>query len=82
MSPANGIALRFIKADLRPVLLGSEGDALKRPLPTGWQTAVYTAADVSTWPLHHNIGLRCGLQRDGLPEQTTWPQAQVGEGAC
>lgn len=62
---ANKKALRLIELGLHPVLLGSEGDDLKRPLHKSWQTAVYTAADVSTWPPHHNIGIRCGLQRDG-----------------
>lgn len=64
---ANKKALRLIELGLHPVLLGSEGDGLKRPLHKGWQTAVYTAADVRAWPPHHNIGIRCGLQRDSLP---------------
>lgn len=62
---ANKKALRLIELGLHPVLLGSSGDDLKRPLLKGWQTAVYTAADVHTWPPHNNIGIRCGLQRDG-----------------
>lgn len=62
---ANKKALRLIELGLHPVLLGSEGDDLKRPLLKGWQTAVYTAADVRTWPPHNNIGIRCGVQRDG-----------------
>jgi hypothetical protein len=65
MSPAKVTALRLIKLGLHPVLLGSKGDDLKRPILKGWQTAVYTTADVSTWPPQHNIGIRCGLQRDG-----------------
>ncbi|MBK8989847.1 MAG: bifunctional DNA primase/polymerase [Chloroflexi bacterium] len=65
MSPVNVVALRLIKSGLHPVLVGSEGDDLKRPLLKGWQTAVYTTADVSIWPPRNNIGIRCGLQRDG-----------------
>lgn len=62
---ANKKALRLIELGLHPVLLGSEGDDLKRPLLKGWQTAVYTAAEVRTWPPRNNIGIRCGLQRGG-----------------
>lgn len=62
---ANKKALQLIKFGFDPVLLGSEGEALQRPLLTGWQTAVYSAADVSYWPEHHNVGIRCGRQRDG-----------------
>lgn len=62
---ANKKALRLIALGLHPVLLGSSGDNLKRPLLKGWQTAVYTAADVRPWPPRNNIGIRCGLQRDG-----------------
>lgn len=61
---ANKKALRLIELGLHPVLLGSEGDDLKRPLLKGWQTAVYTAADVRAWPPQNNIGIRCGHQRD------------------
>ncbi|HRQ42041.1 MAG TPA: bifunctional DNA primase/polymerase [Chloroflexota bacterium] len=60
---ANKKALRLIELRLHPVLLGNEGEDLKRPLLKGWQTAVYTAADVRTWPPQNNIGIRCGLQR-------------------
>ncbi|MBX3055898.1 MAG: bifunctional DNA primase/polymerase [Anaerolineae bacterium] len=59
----NKKALRLIELGLHPVLLGREGDNLKRPLLKGWQTAVYTAADVRTWPPQNNVGIRCGLQR-------------------
>ncbi|MCL4266119.1 MAG: bifunctional DNA primase/polymerase [Anaerolineae bacterium] len=62
---ANKKALRLIELGLHPVLLGSEGEDRKRPLHKGWQTAVYTAADVRSWPPQNNIGIRCGLQRDG-----------------
>ena len=62
---ANQNALRLIELGLHPVLLGNEGDDLKRPLHKGWQTAVYTPDNVSHWPPHNNIGIRCGLQRDG-----------------
>lgn len=62
---ANKKALRLIELGLHPVLLGSEGDDLKRPLLKGWQTAVYTPAEVAAWPPQNNIGIRCGLQRDG-----------------
>lgn len=62
---ANKKALRLIELGLHPVLLGSSGDDLKRPLLKGWQTAVYTLDDVSHWPPHNNIGIRCGLQRHG-----------------
>lgn len=60
---ANKKALRLIELGLHPVLLGSSGDDLKRPLLKGWQTAVYTPEDVLTWPPRNNIGIRCGLQR-------------------
>lgn len=62
---ANKKALRLIELGLHPVLLGNEGEDLKRPLHKGWQTAAYTAADVRTWPPQNNIGIRCGRQRDG-----------------
>lgn len=62
---ANKKALRLIELGLHPVLLGSEGDDLKRPLLKGWQTAVCTPEDVHTWPPRNNIGIRCGVQRDG-----------------
>ena len=63
---ANKKALQLIELGLHPVLLGRDGDDLKRPLLKGWQTAVYTPADVARWPARNNVGLRCGLQRDGL----------------
>lgn len=62
---ANKKALRLIELGLHPVLLGSEGDDLKRPLLKGWQTAVYTPEDVIRWPPQNNVGIRCGRQRDG-----------------
>ena len=62
---ANKKALQLIELGLHPVLLGSDGDDLKRPLLKGWQTAVYTPADVARWPARNNVGIRCGLQRDG-----------------
>lgn len=62
---ANKKALRLIELGLHPVLLGSEGDDLKRPLLKGWQTAVYTPEDVIRWPFQNNVGIRCGRQRDG-----------------
>jgi hypothetical protein len=49
------------------VLLGSEGDDLKRPLLKGWQTSVYTPEDVTHWPSQNNVGIRCGFQRS-LPQ--------------
>ena len=58
----NKMALELIELGLQPVLLGWQGDDLKRPLHKGWQTAAYTTADVSTWPSQNNIGIRCGLQ--------------------
>jgi hypothetical protein len=62
---ANKKALRLIELGLHPVLLGNEGDDLKRPLLKGWQTAVYTPEDVARWPSQNNAGIRCGRQRDG-----------------
>lgn len=62
---ANKKALWLMELGLCPVLLGSNGDGLKRPVFKGWQTAVYTAADVRRWPPHNNVGIRCGLQPDG-----------------
>jgi hypothetical protein len=62
---ANRKALRLIELGLHPVLLGSSGDGLKRPLQKGWKTAVYTAGDVARWPARNNVGIRCGLQRGG-----------------
>lgn len=73
---ANKKALRLIELGLHPVLLGSEGDELKRPLLKGWQTAVYTAADVYTWPPRNNIGIRCGLQRS-LPRASRGGRALI-----
>ena len=61
---ANKKALRLLELGLHPVLLGREGNDLKRPLLKGWQTAVYTAADVARWPSGHNVGIRCGWQQD------------------
>lgn len=58
-------ARRLIHLGLHPVLLGRSGDDLKRPCLPGWQTAAYTLADVSRWPSRHNLGIRCGRQRDG-----------------
>ena len=60
---ANKKALRLLELGLHPVLLGRAGNDLKRPLLKGWQTAVYTAADVARWPSGHNIGIRCGWQQ-------------------
>ena len=62
---ANPKALHLIELGLHPVLLGNSGDDLKRPLLKGWQTAVYTPEDVIRWPSRNNVGIRCGLQRDG-----------------
>lgn len=58
-------AKRLIQLGLQPVLLGRSGNDLKRPLLKGWQTAVYTITDVGRWPSRHNLGIRCGCQRDG-----------------
>ena len=48
MIMANEKALRLIELGLHPVLLGSAGDDLKRPLRKGWRTAV---------SIHHKL---CG----------------------
>lgn len=56
----NQKAARLLELGLTPVLLGSSGDALKRPQLKAWQTATVTAGDVATWPARHNIGVRCG----------------------
>ena len=56
-------ALDLIKHGLHPVLLGSSGDALKRPQLKGWQTATNTPEDVKAWPERANIGVRCGQTR-------------------
>jgi len=64
MSLVNLKALRLIELGLHPVLLGREGDDLKRPLLKGWQTAVYTREEVACWPVRNNIGIRCGWQQD------------------
>ena len=64
---SNQKALQLMQLGLQPVLLGKQGDALKRPLLKHWQTAVYTPAEIATWPERHNIGIRCGLQRNSLP---------------
>jgi hypothetical protein len=61
---ANVKALRLIELGLHPVLLGSEGDDLKRPLLKGWRAAVYTPEDVGRWPPRNNVGIRCGQQRN------------------
>jgi hypothetical protein len=61
---ANKKALRLIELGLHPVLLGSEGDDLKRPLLKGWQTAICTPEEVTRWPVRNNIGIRCGWQQD------------------
>jgi len=61
----NRKALNLIALGLHPVLLGRDGDNLKRPQHKGWQTAVYTPADVARWPAGNNVGIRCGQQRDG-----------------
>lgn len=62
---ANKKALRLIELGLHPVLLGNEGEDLKRPLHKGWQTAVYTPEEITRWPAQNNVGIRCGIQRDG-----------------
>lgn len=62
---ANQKALQLIELGLQPVLLGCKGDGLKRPLYKAWQTAVYTQSDVYCWPVGYNVGIRCGLQRNG-----------------
>ena len=49
---ANKKALQLIELGLHPVLLGRDGDELKRPLLKGWQTAVYTPADVGGGAQH------------------------------
>ncbi|MFZ1398054.1 MAG: bifunctional DNA primase/polymerase [Candidatus Promineifilaceae bacterium] len=61
---ANKKAQRLIELGLHPVLLGREGDDLKRPLLKGWQTAVYTREEVTRWPVRNNIGIRCGWQQE------------------
>lgn len=61
----NKQAVKIYEAGLHPVLLGREGDALKRPLQKGWQAAEHTAAEVAAWPAGNNVGVRCGRQRDG-----------------
>ncbi|MCP5008527.1 MAG: bifunctional DNA primase/polymerase, partial [Aestuariibacter sp.] len=48
-----------------PVLLGKHQDCLKLPIYKGWQTAVYTPVQLSRWPAGHNVGIRCGRQRNG-----------------
>ena len=63
---ANQKALQLIELGFHPVLLGKCGDELKRPLLKGWQTAVYTPEQVSRWPAGHNVGIRCGKQRNSL----------------
>ncbi len=45
---ANKKAWQLIRLGLHPVLLGSAGHDLKRPLRKGWQTAVYTPEDVAS----------------------------------
>ncbi|HID54383.1 MAG TPA: bifunctional DNA primase/polymerase, partial [Anaerolineae bacterium] len=74
---ANKKALRLIELGLNPVLLGSEGAGLKRPLLKGWQTAVYTPEDVSRWPSRNNIGIRCGWQRESLPRASRGSRALI-----
>jgi hypothetical protein len=56
----NEKALRLIQLGLTPVLLGSEGDDLKRPILKGWQMADYTTQEVAAWPVANNLGIRCG----------------------
>jgi hypothetical protein len=58
-------ANHLLRVGLHPVLLGSRGDGLKRPLHKRWQTAVYQPGDVAHWPAENNVGIRCGAQRDG-----------------
>jgi hypothetical protein len=48
----------------QPVLLGSQGDDLKRPQLKGWPTAVYTPEEVVDWPPANNLGIRCGQQEN------------------
>lgn len=62
---ANLKALKLLQLGFHPVLLGSRGDDLKRPILKGWQTAVYTPADIALWPAANNIGIRCGQQLNG-----------------
>jgi hypothetical protein len=62
---ANKKASRLIELGLNPVLLGSEGDDLKRPVLKDWQKAVYSPEEVAGWPVQNNLGIRCGRQRDG-----------------
>lgn len=62
---ANPKALRLLQLGFHPVLLGSQGNNLKRPILKKWQTAVYTPADLALWPAANNIGIRCGLQLNG-----------------
>lgn len=56
----NEKALRLIQLGLSPVLLGSDGADLKRPILKGWQTADYTPEEVAGWPIANNLGIRCG----------------------
>ena len=88
----NEKALRLIELGLQPVLLGSRGDDLKRPLLKGWRTAVYTPEDVVRWSPRNNIGIRCGRQPGScalivfdFDEEarrifSAWRQSLVGEG--
>lgn len=62
---ANETALRLHQMGFQLVLLGRSGDDLKRPILKGWQTADYTADQVAAWPIHNNLGLRCGRQGNG-----------------
>lgn len=61
----NRKALYLIALGLHPVRPGHDSDSPKRPRHKGWQTAVYTPADVARWPTGNNVGIRCRQQRDG-----------------
>lgn len=62
---ANQMATELLALGLHPVLLGRQGDGLKRPLHKQWQTAACDAADAARWPAGHNVGIRCGRQPNG-----------------
>lgn len=62
---ANQMATELLALGLHPVLLGRQGDGLKRPLHKQWQTAACDAADAAGWPAGHNVGIRCGRQPSG-----------------
>lgn len=59
-------AIQLLNNNLTPVLLGSSGDGLKKPIIPNWPELTTTADDARRYDDgRHNIGVRTGQQQNG-----------------